>query len=355
MADPDPPAELQINVAVLAEAVRHNDLAKVRAIVRQQPQLVHVDMAGNNEHRSLHFAVLNHLPDMVRILMEAGADARKGIYPHREATSALTMAQERGYDQIVQIIEAEEQHRREALSCPNATVSPAQDQLNAAIRDADQEAVKTILDGDATLLKACDRDGKTPLHVAAKSLNEPIVALLLARGADMKRMDSGEQTPLERAARAVEWRRDGSVKQFGAVAQRLRQRGAEMNAAAAVALGDAQWIRRLHEEDPAAVSDPKAMLLTVAVNHERKLRGVWQRHDTPGTVRLCTHSAGRGGVAGRSGRAAEVDAIGLGVPLGRARVGGTADRARRRRGGGRSRAMGDAAGVGENEGARRYR
>ena len=40
----------------------------------------------------------------------------KGIYPHRDATSALTIATERGYDEIVAIIREEEQRRREARS-----------------------------------------------------------------------------------------------------------------------------------------------------------------------------------------------------------------------------------------------
>ena len=49
---------------------------------------------------------------MVRVLMEHGADARKGIYPHRDATSALTMATDRGYEDIVAIIEEEERRAR---------------------------------------------------------------------------------------------------------------------------------------------------------------------------------------------------------------------------------------------------
>jgi hypothetical protein len=49
-----------------------------------------MDMAENNEYRALHYAVLARSPEMVQILMEYGADARKGVYPHREATSALT-------------------------------------------------------------------------------------------------------------------------------------------------------------------------------------------------------------------------------------------------------------------------
>ena len=70
---------------------------------------------------------------MVRLLMEAGADTRKGIYPHRDATSAFALARDREYHEITAVIEEEERLRREEMSCPNATVSPVQDRINDAI------------------------------------------------------------------------------------------------------------------------------------------------------------------------------------------------------------------------------
>ncbi len=93
-----------VNITGLAEAVKAGDAPLVRKMLKASPELVHLDMAANNEHRALHYAVLNRNPDLVRVLMDAGADARKGIYPHRDATSALTLAQERGYDDLVAII-----------------------------------------------------------------------------------------------------------------------------------------------------------------------------------------------------------------------------------------------------------
>jgi hypothetical protein len=66
----------------LAEAVRAGDIAQVRAMVKSPPELVHMDVAHNDEHRALHYAVLDGAPEMVRQLMQHGADARKGIYPH---------------------------------------------------------------------------------------------------------------------------------------------------------------------------------------------------------------------------------------------------------------------------------
>ena len=118
-----------VNIANFIEAVKTGDVAQVRTMLMGRPELVNMDASNSDEHRGIHYAVLGRDADMVKLLMEAGADARKGIFPHRDATSALVLAREREYTEIVAIIEEEEQIRREEISCPNATVSPIQDQF----------------------------------------------------------------------------------------------------------------------------------------------------------------------------------------------------------------------------------
>src|ERR1700716_3084395 len=97
-----------VNVAKLAEAVKTGDMEQARILLNARPELVGMDMSSSDEHRALHYAVLRRDVAMVRLLMEAGADARKGIYPHRDATSALSIARDRQYSDIVAVIEEEE-------------------------------------------------------------------------------------------------------------------------------------------------------------------------------------------------------------------------------------------------------
>jgi ankyrin repeat protein len=256
------------NVAALADAVKSGDMARARKLLAISPELVDMDMAGNNEHRVLHYAVLNRDAAMVRLLMEAGADARKGIFPHRDATSAFAIARDREYHDILAVIEEEERERRAEMSCPNATISPVQDQINAAISRGDNETAIRLLDADKSLIHACDREGGAPLHVAAEAANEEVLAWLLERRGDVRKQDMHGFTPLDRAALAAD-PRNNVAKVFPSIAQKLIERGAEVTIHAAVALGDAGRVRELIRAEPAALHRIRndGGLLTLAVNH----------------------------------------------------------------------------------------
>jgi ankyrin repeat protein len=252
------------NVARLAEAVKTGELARVRSLLRVRPELAAMDMSGNDERRALHFAVMRRDAAMVRLLMQAGADARQGVFPHRDATSALTLARDREYPEIVAIIDEEEQRRRQAMSCPNAAVSPLQEQIADAIRQGDNSAAIRLLEADASLIRACDRDGSTPLHAAAQASNEEMVAWLLSRKADVRKVDANGYTPLDCAALATGAR-------FPAIARSLLEAGAEATIRGAVALGDAPRIRELVGADPGLLRRDirwtSGGLLTLAVKH----------------------------------------------------------------------------------------
>jgi len=239
--------------------VRAGDLPAVRAMLKQRPELIHMDAGSNDEHCALHHAVLQRNVPMVRLLMEAGADPRKGIYPHRDATAALTIAKDRGYDDVVTVIEAEEQRRRETMSCPNVTVSPMQDQINDAIRAGDNAAAMRLLETDEPLIRACDRTGSSPLHIAAATMNVDMVRWLVARRADAKKTNMHNQSPLDVAVDSLRWSRD-KCDRFPEVANLLIQRGCEVSPLAATALGDLARLRQWHAQEPARVRESNRIL-----------------------------------------------------------------------------------------------
>jgi len=253
------------NVKRLADAVCGGDAVQVRAMLKARPELVHMDMAANNEHRALHYAVLHRAPEMVRLLMQHGADARKGIYPHRDATSALTLATERGYDEIVAIIREEERRRTAAGSGLNTAGTPAPDKLYEAIGCGDNAGVIAMLEAEPAAIHSCDPNGWTPLHVASASMNETLVEWLLEHGADVNRRGPNDRTALDLAAEL----KGRDAEHFAPVAGMLRRHCAPLTARSAVALGEAQWVRTRLAEGTAPNPIEDAGLLTIAVKHDR--------------------------------------------------------------------------------------
>jgi ankyrin repeat protein len=254
-----------ITVRSLADAVKAGDVSGVREMLRKRPELVHIDLAETDEHRALHYAVLARNAEMTRLLMAGGADARKGIYPHRDATTAYAIARDREYRDIVAIIEDEEQRRREEMSCPNATVSPVQDQINDAIRQGRNAEAIGLLEADSTLIRACDRGGNSPLHVAAEVLNVEMVQWLVDRNADAKKLNLASRSPLEVAVHGVRWRSRASREQFPAVASLLIRRGCEVTPLAAAAMGDVDRLRNWRIHEPSRLGECKCILETAVI------------------------------------------------------------------------------------------
>lgn len=155
-----------VSVTELIKHVIDGDVDTVARMLRQRPELVELDSAGNDERRALHHAVMGRDVEMVTVLMRAGTDARKGVWPFRDATDAHTLARDRGFDDVVAAIEAEEQRRRKAMSGPSSNVTPVQEQINQAIRRAENSEATRLLEADESRLRACDLEGGSPLHAA---------------------------------------------------------------------------------------------------------------------------------------------------------------------------------------------
>ena len=187
-----------VTVTRLAEAIRSGDLATVRSLLAARPELVHIDAAENDEHKALHVAVLARQPEIVRLLMQHGADAHCGIWPHRDATGALTLAEERGYADIAAIIREEGRRapavsaRDEMTSGSTAADAKPLSSLSLAVRAGRMDVLVDLLDrgfdpDDAGRLENVEEFVSThgaPLRECALAGNHEMAALLLARGAN---------------------------------------------------------------------------------------------------------------------------------------------------------------------------
>jgi ankyrin repeat protein len=266
-----------VNMERFAAAAQAGDLDQVRQMLAARPELIGMDRSEGDEHRALHYAVLRRDVPMVRLLMQAGADARKGIWPHRDATSGLALAKDRGYADVVEVIEDEERRRRDAvlheMSCPNATISPVQDQITVAIRRGEAAEAIRLMESDPGLIRACDRRGATPLHAAAHRGNVELVQWLLERRANVRKEDIDGLTPLDYAALTAgsygSPPRHRAAEHFPAIAKLLIDHGAEITVRAAIALADVERVRQMVAAQPELLRkiSGNGGLLTLAVNH----------------------------------------------------------------------------------------
>lgn len=177
-----------LSVERFTDAVRGGRTDEVLEMLRERPDLVHKQMAENDERTALHHAVLSRNPEMVRILIGAGADARKGVWPHRDATSAHAIASDRGYAEVLVAIEAAERERREAQVPPGATNVPALDAGADAAREAlaggELERLRGLLQRDPGLLSCSDPTGGL-LSFAVRQGRLDAIRLLLELDADV--------------------------------------------------------------------------------------------------------------------------------------------------------------------------
>jgi ankyrin repeat protein len=182
-----------VTVKHLADAIRAGDLPGVRAMLQARPELADLTMSYGDEHRPIHFAVMNRSPEMVRLLMRHGANARHGIHPHRDATAAWTIAKERGYEDIVAIIEEEEQRRQPGDSESEPAAIPFGDEAaRAAVATGDIEWLRARHAAGA-LANPIRWNGGGLLTVAVQHNQMEILRLLLDFGFDPdERVSSGE-------------------------------------------------------------------------------------------------------------------------------------------------------------------
>ncbi|MBO9479903.1 ankyrin repeat domain-containing protein [Salinisphaera sp. G21_0] len=161
----------------LLDAASHGDLASVKALLEQGADIESRDQAGRTP---LFLAVMSEIPDVVNILLDAGArvntcdrDYRTPLHEARSQAIVKALLA-RGAD-------LEAKGRREETP------------LISVVSDPDSfGAVKALLVAGASV-NARNRFGRTPLHIAR---SQAVVKELLARGADIEARDNYQATPL---------------------------------------------------------------------------------------------------------------------------------------------------------------
>jgi ankyrin repeat protein len=247
----------------------------------------------------IHFAVREGHTEVVRMLLDAGADSEwNGHY----GNSLAAMAKERGHDSVVTVLEKNRDQRGRVAPAE----TPQDHDIHRAAEAGDARQVRALLDRDPTLVNRGDRSGGTPLHRAVWARKQDVINLLLDRGADIHAIHgTGCGSPggfapydvqaidiaiwggLGRRWRPSKWRMLVACAKYylwgrrqkrrlqpcdPETARLLIRRGATYDLTIAAALGDIDRVKAILETDPAKIQQTRPngrRPLTTAVEFDR--------------------------------------------------------------------------------------
>jgi RNA polymerase sigma factor (sigma-70 family) len=214
------------------------DLPTIRTLVMKHPELVH---CAYNYTQPIHFAVREGHTAVVRFLLDHGANLSYRTYYYRD--SLLTMAKDRGHQDVVRLLE--EELRRRFRFSPEAVY------LLQAVDRREHDRVATLLERTPALINAGDDFGETALHTAARNGDFFLVRWLVDRGADVDAQRSDGFRPIHEALfrNSFGWRREDQLT-ARSIAGYLLGRGAEYTIHLAAVLGDREQVRRFLQDDP---------------------------------------------------------------------------------------------------------
>jgi len=214
--------------SIFSVIVNKASLAEVQSVLAYDPHLIH--KRDTDGRTMLHAAAAADREDILKLLLEAGADINTGDYPdtakfytrlmtplHRAVCSnskscvevllaagadlhakngigetPLQIAAGRGYTEIAEL-----------LLTYGANVDETDNEGRTALHKAHNRDTAELLIAGGANVNAKAKDGSAPLHRAVERVFEkrPMVELLLAGGADVNAQNDKGDTPLHMSTR----------------------------------------------------------------------------------------------------------------------------------------------------------
>jgi len=249
-------------------AARDGDLGSLESLVAKARGLATVEY---NYTPPIHFAVREGHVEVVRFLIEHGADLAYRSYPFNE--SLLGMAEEREHDAVASLLRSRLSTR---FALGNAT-GP----LIQAAREGATDRVRAELTRDPSLAAASNETGDTALHQASAWGHVDIVELLLDAGADIDAVRGDGDRPIH-SALMPHW--SAPRDRTRAAAELLLARGARNTILIAAERGDMAYVRDALARDASLANFEDTC-------HFRPISSAAARNDLPMARLLLEHGA----------------------------------------------------------------
>lgn len=291
-------------------AAASGDASGLRRLLANDPEL---SREGYFYTPPIHFAVREGNLEVVRLLLEAGADPEwNGYY----GIDLVAMARERGHEAIARLLEsAREEHGRTAPS-----EAHSHHPIHAAAQKGALRRVRELLDAEPALLNQGDHTGVTPLHKAVMGSARNVIEFLLDRGANIHAIRSvnaaGSWAQDVQSIDIAIWGCNSYAfpKADFKTARLLLARGAACDLTIAAAMGDLDRVEKILDAQPAGVRQLRAngkRPLTAAVEfgHDEIARRLLEGGALPTWPELGAERGGALHVAARRGDRAMVELL----------------------------------------------
>jgi ankyrin repeat protein len=318
-------------------AANSGNVDAMRRLLAEEPSR---SRAGYFYTPPIHFAVREGHSEIVRMLLDAGADSEwNGHY----GSSLIDLARERGHDGVAVLLE--EARARRGRTPPSETREDHP--IHVAAQAGNIRRVRELLNADPSLVHRGDRSGGTPLHRAVAGSSRQVIELLLDRGADIhaihgaglgssagfadcdvQAIDMAIWGGFGRKPRPPAWKILASCLKYLLwtryrtshpkphdidTARLLLSRGATYDLTIASALGDLDRVKAMLDKDPnqirlARPNGRRALTTAVEFGHDDIARLLLERGADPTLPEL---NANRGGALHAAARAGNRELVEL--------------------------------------------
>ena len=173
------PPDIEDDAWEMIGACASGDAGKVRKLLesdRTRSRLGYFSMTP------LYFAVREGHAEIVRLLLESGADLD---WDDHSCDRLIEMSSERGHQSVVVTLDqARTVHEPERQEGQKRRKTLESHPIHLAVEQGDLERIREFLDADPSLIEALRSNGRRPLTTAVEFGHESVARFLLERGAN---------------------------------------------------------------------------------------------------------------------------------------------------------------------------